>query len=106
VATVESLRAEALVAEARIAELAAEVEHLHTAMKSRADIEQAKGVLMHSMGIGPDAAFAMLVAASMRENVKVRDIAARIAAAQELTGEPLKSPSPGEGRTAGITPRG
>lgn len=60
-----------------------EIEHLHNAMEHRAVIEQAKGVLMHSMKVGPDAAFAVLVAASQRENVKLRDVAARIAAAQD-----------------------
>jgi AmiR/NasT family two-component response regulator len=63
--------------------LVREVENLRAAMEHRAVIEQAKGVLMHSMKIGPDAAFAVLVAASQRENVKLRDIATRIATAQE-----------------------
>ena len=81
--TIRTLRAEAWAQDSRIADLAAEVEQLHVAMGSRAEIEQAKGVLMHSMGIGPEAAFAVLVAASQRENIKLRDIAARIVAAQE-----------------------
>lgn len=62
--------------------LVQEIENLQIALEHRAVIEQAKGVLMHSMKIGPDAAFAVLVAASQRENVKLRDVAARIAAAQ------------------------
>lgn len=78
--------AAALVSEARIAELVAEVEGLHRQMEHRSVIEQAKGVLMSSMHIGADAAFAVLVAASQRENVKLRDIAARIAGAQDTTG--------------------
>ena len=51
---------------------------LGEAMQSRAVIEQAKGILMGAQGFDEDAAFAMLVAASQRENVKVRDIAHRI----------------------------
>ena len=65
-----------------IRDLVREVENLHAALEHRSVIEQAKGVLMHSMQIGPDAAFAVLVAASQRENVKLRDVAARIADAQ------------------------
>jgi AmiR/NasT family two-component response regulator len=81
-AKIEALEAAALVSDARITELVAEVEGLLAAMEHRSVIEQAKGVLMHSMQIGPDAAFAVLVAASQRENVKLRDVAIRIAAAQ------------------------
>jgi len=51
---------------------------LRTAMESRATIEQAKGILMASRHCSPDAAFRMLLNASQRSNVKVRDIARRI----------------------------
>lgn len=51
---------------------------LGEAMKSRAVIEQAKGVLMGAEGIDEDAAFEMLTAASQRENIKLRDVALRI----------------------------
>src|SRR5215218_8291587 len=52
---------------------------LNDAMKSRAVIEQAKGMLMAtSRGLSPDEAFDMLVSASKRENLKLRDIAQRI----------------------------
>lgn len=48
-------------------------------MRSRAVIEQAKGVLMaRSTDISPDEAFDLLRRASQRENVKLRDIAQRI----------------------------
>lgn len=76
------LEAEGLLKDARIVDLVTEVEQLQAAMEHRSVIEQAKGVLMHSMQIGPDAAFAVLVAASQRENVKLRDVAVRIAGAQ------------------------
>jgi GAF domain-containing protein len=53
-------------------------EQLETAMASRATIEQAKGVLAAQTGGTPEEAFAMLRAASQRENVKLRDVAERI----------------------------
>lgn len=55
-------------------------ERLGEAMKSRAVIEQAKGMLMAAQGCDEDEAFAVLVHASQRENVKLRDIARRIVA--------------------------
>ena len=51
---------------------------LGESMRNRAVIEQAKGMLMAAQGIDETAAFDMLVAASQRENVKLRDIARRI----------------------------
>lgn len=51
---------------------------LQEALESRAVIEQAKGVLMSEQGCGPKQAFELLRQASQRENVKLRDIAARI----------------------------
>ena len=54
-------------------------DQLGQAMRSRAVIEQAKGVLMaRSPQMPPDEAFDVLRKASQRENVKVRDIAQRI----------------------------
>jgi GAF domain-containing protein len=54
-------------------------EGLSEAMKSRAVIEQAKGMLMASSpDLDPEAAFDLLRRASQRENVKLRDIAQRI----------------------------
>ena len=46
--------------------------------QSRAVIEQAKGKLMAAEGCTADEAFATLVRASQRENVKLRDIALRL----------------------------
>lgn len=63
-------------------------ERLGEAMQSRATIEQAKGILMASQQCGPDAAFELLVRASQRENVKLRDIAARIVARAADRAEP------------------
>lgn len=54
-------------------------EQLNEAMKTRAVIEQAKGMLMaRSPQLSADEAFAMLRAASQRENVKLNTIAQRI----------------------------
>ena len=48
---------------------------LATAMRSRAVIEQAKGIMMGAQRCSPDEAFQILVRASQRENRKLRDIA-------------------------------
>jgi GAF domain-containing protein len=53
---------------------------LGEAMEHRADIEQAKGMLMAAQCCSSDDAFDLLVRASQRENVKLRDIAARMVA--------------------------
>jgi len=53
-------------------------ERLSQAIEYRSTIEQAKGILMATQGCDADAAFDLLVAASQRENIKVRDIAQRI----------------------------
>ena len=80
---IEGLEAEALLKDARIAELVQEVDGLHRAMDHRAVIEQAKGVIMGTMGCGPDAAFAVLVAQSQAQNRKLWDIALELAQAQD-----------------------
>jgi AmiR/NasT family two-component response regulator len=79
---IKELEAEALVRDARIAALVDEVDGLLAARENAAVIEQAKGVIMSTTRCSADAAFAVLVAASQRENVKLATIAARIAAAQ------------------------
>jgi len=54
-------------------------QHMNTAMQSRAVIEQAKGMLMaQAPNLSADDAFDLLVRASQRENIKLRDIAQRI----------------------------
>ncbi len=50
-------------------------EDMAQAMKSRATIEQAKGILMAAQRCGADEAFQILVRASQRENRKLREIA-------------------------------
>jgi hypothetical protein len=51
---------------------------LAEAMKSRATIEQAKGILIADHGIDADQAFGMLVQLSQKSNTKLRDVAQRL----------------------------
>jgi GAF domain-containing protein len=55
-------------------------ENLQAAMESRATIEQAKGILIASIGCTPEEAIRRLVDQSQYENVKLRDLAARLVA--------------------------
>ncbi|SFW86979.1 GAF and ANTAR domain-containing protein [Amycolatopsis australiensis] len=54
------------------------VEHLRTALHSRAVIDQAKGILMAVRQVSADKAFTLLVEQSQRENRKVRDLAVQL----------------------------
>jgi GAF domain-containing protein len=58
-------------------------EQLRTAMASRAGIEQAKGIIMGSVGCDPDTAFKHLVLQSQHENRKVREIAEELVRQQD-----------------------
>ncbi|MET0236534.1 MAG: GAF and ANTAR domain-containing protein [Kibdelosporangium sp.] len=49
--------------------------HLKTALTSRAEIDQAKGILMAAHRVPADEAFAILVRQSQQRNVKVREVA-------------------------------
>ena len=53
-------------------------EHLNKALDSRALIDQAIGVIMARRGIGAEQAFAELARESQNNNIKLRDLAARI----------------------------
>jgi GAF domain-containing protein len=50
-------------------------QQLNEALRSRAVIDQAKGILMAQNGVSADEAFRLLVGASQRSNRKLRDIA-------------------------------
>lgn len=64
------------IANTRLLLSAAELaQQMHTAMASRAAIEQAKGILMSQRRIDPDEAFHLLVRMSQRSNRKLRDVA-------------------------------
>lgn len=64
---------------------------LNEAMKSRAVIEQAKGILM-AQGRTADEAFQILVRVSQRENVKLREVAADLVRRAEQ--RPLRADRP------------
>ena len=51
---------------------------LETALRSRSDIDMAKGALIALHGCDPAGAFGRLVAESQRRNIKVRDIAVEL----------------------------
>jgi len=58
--------------------------NLHTALESRAVIDQAKGVLVERHKLTPDQAFEQLVRVSMHTNRKVRDVADHLVNTGEL----------------------
>ncbi|WP_367127085.1 ANTAR domain-containing response regulator [Saccharothrix sp. HUAS TT1] len=51
------------------------IEHLQHALESRAEIDQAKGVLMAAHGVDADEAFGRLVVESQQHNTKLREVA-------------------------------
>jgi len=53
-------------------------ENLQQAMASRGTIEQAKGIIMSSLGCGPDEAIKVLIRQSQEQNVKLRELAAEL----------------------------
>ncbi|MFG2044767.1 SpoIIE family protein phosphatase [Dactylosporangium sp. NPDC048998] len=63
---------------ALVAKLRAELTGVRTAMRNRAVIEQAKGVLVQRLGITPDQGFDQLVRLSQRTNIKLIEVAAAI----------------------------
>lgn len=71
--------AAALVSDARILQLAAEVDRLMSTRDQAAAIEEAKRALMGLMQISEDAAFALLVAAAQRDGATVHAVAQRMA---------------------------
>lgn len=62
------------------------VANLKVALESRETISVAVGVLMCRQGVGRQAGFDILRRASQRENVKVRDLAARIIGGADVPG--------------------
>lgn len=59
----------------RVDKLVAEVQGLRLAMEHRAEIEQAKGIVMATLGCGSDEAFDILRRQSQHENRRLREIA-------------------------------
>jgi GAF domain-containing protein len=58
-----------------VARTTEQLNNLQIAMKSRAVIEQAKGMLMERYKVDEDRAFAVLIRASQTDNTKLRDVA-------------------------------
>ncbi|TQC48480.1 ANTAR domain-containing protein [Rhodococcus sp. WS4] len=56
------------------------IEQLRIAVRTRAVIDQAKGIVMALRGLDAETAFDVLVARSQRENVKLRVVAERVVA--------------------------
>lgn len=69
-------------------DLAVEAGQLREALVSRADIEQAKGIIMGIRRCGPDDAFRELSTVSQRANVKVALLAAALVALAPPGGAP------------------
>lgn len=59
-------------------------DHLRRALESRAEIEQAKGILMGATGCDADHAFELLRLQSQSENRKLRDVAAELVERKRL----------------------
>jgi hypothetical protein len=82
--------------------LRSERDGLREAMRTRALIEQAKGVLMARHRIDGDAAFERLRAESQRSNVRLAEVAAGVVAGVSPDGTPGGAPAP---TAAGAEPR-
>ena len=65
--------------------------HLHDALSSRDVIGQAKGILMERLRITPEEAFDALRRSSQRLNVKLREVAARLAETGEFHDTTIQS---------------
>lgn len=70
----------------RAQEAQEELDGLREAMRTRASIEQAKGIVMAVRGVDADAAFEVLSLQSQNENVKLSMIAQRIVASVGVDG--------------------
>jgi GAF domain-containing protein len=81
---------------------AEEARHMHEALKTRAVIEQAKGILMAGRHCTADEAFLLLAQASQHQNRKLRDIAAQVV---ERTHTAPGARGPAAGRSNGTTLR-
>jgi hypothetical protein len=68
-------------------------DQLRQAIASRDIIGQAKGILMASGGIDPDAAFDQLRMASQRTNVKLRDLARQVVDARRSQADSAPPPA-------------
>nr|WP_144298567.1 SpoIIE family protein phosphatase [Streptomyces sp. TLI_235] len=98
--------AERSVLQATVDRLRAEVEGLRTAMRSRAVIEQAKGILAERHGCTPDQAFDRLAGLSQDRNRKLVEIAADVVGVAAPLETPVGHADPAAGAPVdGASPR-
>jgi PAS domain-containing protein len=91
---------------ALVAQLRAERDGLRRAMRTRAVIEQAKGVLMAQQGIDAEAAFDQLTAMSQHANIRLAELAAALVGrVAPVPGEPERAGPPERGRPVAVPPR-
>ncbi|MFZ2101730.1 MAG: ANTAR domain-containing response regulator [Oricola sp.] len=64
-----------------------ELEDARNALQSRKVIDQAKGLLMRSRGIGEDEAYALLRKTAMNQNRKISDVAQSLVLAADMLGK-------------------
>lgn len=83
-----------------------EVLQLQEALRSRATIEQAKGILIAHHGCSPEEAFARLTRRSQHENRKLRDVAADLVAGTAAAPVAGATPSGAGQRLPGSPARG
>lgn len=80
--------------------------NLDEAMRSRAVIEQAKGIIMARSGLSPGCAFDILVRASQRENRKLRHIASELVERAPHPKRPTARPGRAARRGLALDPQG
>jgi len=79
-------------------------QQMHDALGNRDTIGQAKGILMERHGVNADAAFGVLVRVSQAENMKLAEIARRLAETGELPVGPAPGPQPADPDNGRIGP--
>jgi serine phosphatase RsbU (regulator of sigma subunit) len=85
---------------ALVAKLRTELAGVRTAMRNRAVIEQAKGVLVERLGVSPDEGFDHLVRLSQRANIKLIEVAATIVGTTAPDPQGARSAAPPAARSA------
>jgi GAF domain-containing protein len=98
-------QAAVVLANARVHQDAQELnENLHQALKSRATIDYAIGILMAQSGHTSDEAFGLLVRASQRQNRKLRVIAAEVVDRALKRGGSMAPSAPEDGAAGELRP--
>ncbi len=82
-----------------------ELDGLRQAMRSRALIEQAKGMLMERYGCTPEDAFTRLTTLSQHANIKLADVASALVATSARPDAPPTPPAPSPAAPAAASPR-